>query len=186
MKMLFRLILIFSAGLACAASGDESLYQLKLELTDQNGAPVGLDVFQGRPVLITFFYSGCPYVCPMTIKALQSTETALEPHVRTGLRVLLVSLDAEHDTPDVLAEVSRKQNVDIHRWKLVHADANEVRKLAAVLGVRYRRLPDGGFNHSTVIALLDAGGVRVANSHQLQTDPALIESINALAGLATQ
>ncbi|HEX7026395.1 MAG TPA: SCO family protein [Gammaproteobacteria bacterium] len=180
MKKLFRLILIVYIGLAYAGTGDESLYQLKLHLTDQDGADVGLDVFQGKPMLITMFYGSCPYVCPLTIKALQSTEAALEPHVREQLRVLLVSLDSEHDTPAVLAEVADKQNVDRSRWKLVRADSNDVRKLAAVLGVRYRKLPEGGFNHSTVIALLDANGIRVTDSNRLQTDPALIESIRSL------
>lgn len=181
MKMLLRLILVAYAGLACAGSGGESLYQLELDLTDQDGANVGLNVFQGKPVLITMFYGSCPYVCPLTIKALQSTEAALEPHVREQLRVLLVSLDSEHDTPAVLADVAGKQNVNSARWKLVRADSNDVRKLAAVLGVRYRKLPEGGFNHSTVIALLDANGIRVADSNRLQTDPELIESIRSLA-----
>jgi protein SCO1/2 len=31
-----------------------------------------------------------------------------------------------------------------------------------VLGIRYRQLPEGGFNHSSVIALLDPGGVFLA------------------------
>lgn len=179
MKMLCRLILIAYAGLACAGS-DESLYQLKLDLTDQNGTHVGLAVFQGHPVLVTMFYGSCPYVCPLTIKALQSTESTLEPDVRDQLRVLLISLDSEHDTPEVLAEVVNKQNVDTSRWKLVRAGTHDVRKLAAALGVRYRKLPEGGFNHSTVIALLDAGGMRVAQSNRLQTDPALLESIRSL------
>lgn len=179
MKTFCRLILIAYAGLALAGSG-ESLYQLKLDLTDQTGARVGLDVFQGRPVLITMFYSSCLYVCPLTIKALQSTEAALEPPVREKLRVLLVSLDSEYDTPEVLLEVVRKQNVDISRWKLVRANAPDVHKLTAVLGVRYRKLPEGEFNHSTVIALLDADGVRVAESNKLQIDPALLESIRSL------
>lgn len=179
MKMLFRFILIAYAGLVLAGS-DESLYQLKLDLTDHTNTHVGLDVFRGQPVLVTMFYGSCPYVCPLTIKALQSTEATLEPQVRQQLRVLLVSLDSEHDTPEVLAEVARKRNVNTSRWKLARADADDVRKLAAVLGVRYRKLPEGGFNHSTVIALLDAEGVRAAGSNQLQTDPALIESIRVL------
>jgi protein SCO1/2 len=181
MKMLFRFILVAFAGVAFAGPGDESLYHLKLDLTDQTNTHVGLDIFRGQPVLVTMFYGGCPYVCPLTIKAIQSTEAALKPEVRGQLRVLLVSFDSGNDTPETLSEIANNQGVDASRWKLARADARDVRKLAAVLGIRYRKLPEGGFNHSTVIALLDAGGVRVAQSDRLQTDPALLEAIRSLA-----
>lgn len=180
MKILCRFLLIAFAGLAFAGDGDKSLYHLKLDLTDQENAHAGLDIFRGQPVLVTMFYGNCPYVCPLTINTLQATEAALEPEIRRQLRVLLVSIDSEHDTPEVLADIARKQNVDTLRWKLVRADAPDVRKLAAVLGVRYRQLPGGEFNHSTVIALLDAGGTRVAQSNKLQIDPTLLEAIRSL------
>lgn len=186
MKMLCRLLLIAYAGCALAGSEGESLYQLKLDLTDQTNTHIGLDTFHGRPVLITMFYGSCPYVCPLTISTLQSTEAALEPGVREQLRVLLVSLDSDNDTPEILADVALKHNVDTSRWKLVRADARDVRQLAAVLGVRFRKLPEGGFNHSTVIALLDADGVRITQSNQLQTDPRLIESIRSLVRSSSQ
>lgn len=186
MKMLCRFLLIAYAGCALAGSEGESLYQLKLDLTDQTNTHMGLDTFHGRPVLITMFYGGCPYVCPLTISTLQSTEAALEPGVREQLRVLLVSLDSDNDTPEVLADVARKHNVDTSRWKLARADRHDVRQLAAVLGVRFRKLPEGGFNHSTVITLLDADGVRITQSNQLQTDPRLIESIRSLVRSSSQ
>lgn len=185
MKVLCRFVLIAYTGLALAGSG-ESLYQLKLDLTDQTNTHIGLDVFHGRPVLITMFYGGCPYVCPLTINTLQSTEAALDPGIREQLRVLLVSLDSDNDTPDILAEIARKHNVDTTRWKLARADAHDVRKLAAVLGVRFRKLPEGGFNHSTVITLLDADGVQVAQSSQLRTDQTLLESIRSLVRSSSQ
>lgn len=181
MKILIHLILFLYSGLAMAATDGESLYQLQLQLTDQSGNQVGLDTFRGQPVLISMFYGSCPYVCPLTINTIQKTEQALDPAIRKGLRVLLVSLDSEQDTPAKLAEVAIRQNVDTSRWKLARAEAADVRKLAAVLGVRFRKLPDGEFNHSTVIALLDADGVRIFSSNQLgQTDPALLEKVRAL------
>jgi protein SCO1/2 len=181
-KALFRLTLILYSCFAIAGTGQESLYQLKLDLTDQDGVQIGFDVFRGQPVLISMFYGSCPYVCPLTIHTIQKTEAALDAHDRQQLRVLLVSLDPEQDTPEKLAELARQRKVDTARWKLVRADAAGVRKLSAVLGTRFRKLPDGGFNHSTVIDLLDRNGVRVMQSNQLgQTDPELLQKIHALS-----
>jgi protein SCO1/2 len=182
MQTLIRLLLIFYCSLSIAGIDDESLYQLQLQLTDQSGTHINLDVFRGQPVLIGMFYGSCPYVCPLTINTLQKTEAALDPSVRKQLRVLLVSLDSALDTPQKLAAVARQQNIDVARWKLARAEPGDVRKLAAVLGVRFRKLPDGEFNHSTVITLLNGNGVRVISSNQLgQTDPALLKKIGELA-----
>jgi protein SCO1/2 len=180
MKYLLRLLLIFYTGVVFADSTveGESLYQLSLDLTDQHGEHIGLDVFRGQPVLIGMIYATCPYVCPLTVNTIQLTESELEPDQRKRLRVLLVSFDSENDTPERLAAVVKKQKVDDTRWALARADSDDVRKLAAVLGIRFRQLPDGEFNHSTVITLLDAEGVPVTSSNQLgHVDTELLSTI---------
>lgn len=180
MKILVRLLLIAYAGFASAGTAveGESLYQLELDLTDQHGEHIGLDIFRGQPVLIGMIYATCPYVCPLTVNTIQLTESELEPDQRKRLRVLLVSFDSENDTPERLAAVAKKQKVDDTRWKLARADSDDVRKLAAVLGIRFRQLPDGEFNHSTVITLLDADGVPVTSSNQLgHVDTELLSTI---------
>jgi len=61
-----------------------------------------------------------------------------------------------------------------------------VRKLAAVLGIQYRQLDDGEFNHSSALILLDGEGRISARTERIGTiDPAFVEAITkALA--ATQ
>ena len=183
MKTIVSLIIAVYSGFLFAnpVMDGESLYQLKLDLTDQTGEHAGLDVFRGQPVLISMIYASCPHVCPLTISTLQLAESELTQDQRSRLRVLLVSFDPENDTVEKLAELARRHKVDGLRWKLARADAGDVRKLAAVLGVRFRKLPDGSFNHSTVITLLNAGGVPVLNSNMLaRADPALLSAIREL------
>jgi protein SCO1 len=181
MKAFFRLMPILFCMNALACNADKSMYQLELELTDQDGASIRLDTFRGKPVLIGMFYADCPYVCPLTIHTLQKTEAGLDPAARAQLRVLLISLDPQRDTPAKLAEVSRRHKLDTTRWKLARTDEAGVRKLAAVLGLRFKQLPDGEFNHSTVINLLDHEGVQITSSGNLgAVDQALLERIRAL------
>jgi protein SCO1/2 len=55
-----------------------------------------------------------------------------------------------------------------------------VRQLAAVLGIQYRALPNGDFNHSTALILLDADGRLVARTTRLAgADPAFVEKVVA-------
>ena len=153
-------ILLFACvigGVPAATPGD-SLYQLRLTLTDQAGAATTLDRYRGQPVLISMFYGSCPHVCPMLIATMQRYERELPEAQRGRLRVLMVSLDPARDTPAKLTEVAERHRVDLGRWSLARTDAVSVRKLAAALNIQYRQLPDGEFSHATVITLLDGDG----------------------------
>ena len=157
---------------------DTSIYQLASKITDQGGHEQSLDTYQGHPVIISMFYGSCPHVCPMLISAIQMTEKELTPENRANLRVLLVSIDPEKDTPEALQEVADQHRVDAARWKLTRASDKDVRKIAAVLGIKYRKLPDGEFNHSTVLTLLDEDGVIRARTSKIPgVDPEFLQEL---------
>jgi protein SCO1 len=160
-------ILLLAATAALAAAPGDSLYQLSAPLTDQAGKPVQLDLYAGRPVLVTMFYGSCPHVCPMLISTMQRFELELPEANRQRLRVLMVSLDPQRDTPAKLTEVAERHRADLARWTFARADARDVRRLAAALNIQYRQLPDGEFNHSTVITLLDPQGRIVKQTSSL-------------------
>ncbi len=158
----------------------DSVYELSASLVDQDGTTVGLDLFRGHPVLISMFYTTCRDACPLLIAGLQRLERELSPPTRADLRVVLVSLDPERDTPEALRALARAHGLDASRWRLLRASDDTVREVAAVLGIRYRRLPDGGFNHSSVITLLDPSGVSLARVEGLgQPLDALRERLRA-------
>lgn len=153
-------ILVLLAALANAQGPypPQSLYHLNAELIDQSGGRHGLDLYRGHPVLITLFYGRCPMACPVLIDTVRAVERAADPQQRATLRVLLVSIDPEHDTPQALHEIAQTRRIDLSRWTLAQADEATVRKLAAMLNVQYRRLPDGQYNHASVISVLSPQG----------------------------
>ena len=161
----------------------ESIYQLAGSLRDQTGARVGLDVFRGHPVLVSMFYASCPDACPLLIEEIRQLESTLPAPVRADLRVLLVSLDPARDTPDALGRLARARGIGSERWRLLTAEDDFVRDIAAVLGVKFRQLPDGTINHSTVIALLDrAGRIDLRLDGLGQPKAALAARLRAIAG----
>lgn len=171
-------------ALAASPPGD-SVYQLRIALTDQSGAAAGLDRYRGQPVLISMFYGSCPHVCPMLIATMQRYERELPEVQRGRLRVLMVSLDPARDTPAKLTEVAQRHRLDLGRWTLARTDALSVRKLAAVLNIQYRQLPDGEFSHATVITLLDPDGRMLRQtSSMLRPDPEFAGALKAATALA--
>jgi protein SCO1/2 len=163
-----------ASGMLGVLPGD-SVYQLDIPLTNQDDRASKLADLRGTPVLIAMFYTSCKYVCPLIVDSMLRVDKGLSPDERSYLRVVLVSFDPDHDTPQALKTVAVERHLDLPRWTLDRTDAESVRKLAAALGVQYRAIEKGDFNHSTVISLLDKDGrIAVRSSRTGELDPELL------------
>lgn len=173
------LALLANAPFAADLPGD-SVYRLDVSLETHRGDVTPLASLQGAPVIVSMFYGSCPHVCPMLISTIQQVEGQLPEDLRDGLRVAMVSIDPERDTPEHLREVAAERNVSSERWILARTSAEGTRPLAAVLGIKYKALPDGEFNHTSVLVLLDASGRELARSSKLGApDPEFVRQVKA-------
>ncbi len=155
-----------------------SVYHLQVPVEDQFGEITKLDRYKGHPVLITMFYASCPHVCPLLISTIKLTESKLSPEQRADLRVLTISIDPERDTPEKMLETMERHSVEAGRWSMVRPQPGDLRAIAGIFGVKYKQLPDGEFNHTTRIFLLDREGSRIASTGQLgRHDAAFLEAI---------
>ena len=171
---LLVLCLAFASGALARSETplpSDSVYQLPALLVDQDARPFTLAQRRGRPQLLAMFYTSCRYVCPLIIDSALGVDHALSGAQRGQLDVLLVSLDPERDTPAALRAVAEQRKLDRQRWTLARTDAASVRKLAALLGVRYRALAGGDFNHTSALILLDADGRVLARTETLGSAP---------------
>lgn len=73
----------------------------ELRLTGHDGKPYTLQDFSGKVVIVFFGFVHCPDVCPTTMVKYQSVMKALGDDA-TKVQVLLVTVDPERDTPEVL------------------------------------------------------------------------------------
>ena len=162
-----------------AAPVGPSIYSLAALLHDQRGEAIGLDVFRGHPVVVSMFYGSCPVACPLIVSHVKETLARLPEGARDDVRVLLVSFDPAHDTRAVLAGIVAARGLDSTRWTLATGSDDDVRQIAAVLGVSYRPLPEGGFAHDAVLTTLDRDGRVTARTDDPSAD--LAPLVNALA-----
>mgnify|MGYP002777055108 CR=1 FL=1 len=157
----------------------DSVYLLDADLLDQDGKRWPWRAQRGRPRVVGMFYTSCQFICPLIIDSGRAVERALAPAVRARLGVTLISMDPARDTPAALAKVAAARKLDTHRWTLASPRPDEVRAVAAVLGVRYRALDDGEFNHTSALVLLDAEGRVLARTERMgsQPDPAFVAQV---------
>ena len=128
-------------------------------LVDQDGGPYTQDDLRGRWTFVTFGYTSCPDVCPMTMATFNAVHGRLgDNEAAQQADFLLVSVDPERDDPDRLAQYVRYFNPDFLGATGSH---EQLRALTAQLGVMYDRAEGQDtamsylVDHSASILLLD-------------------------------
>jgi protein SCO1/2 len=162
----------------------DSVYQLALPLVDQDGRKLDWRARRGRPQVVSMFYTSCRYVSPQNDDTGKALENSLTPAQQGRIDLLLISLDPRNDTPAALRSIVDKRGLDTRRWTLAAPRPDDVRSVAGLLGIRYRELEDGGFNHSTALVLLDRDGRIVARTEKVGSalEPAFVAQVRKLAG----
>lgn len=155
-----------------AVNFDDSLYHFNANWQSQRQQQVQLSQFQGKPLLISMIYGNCRTACPLLVLDAKTLVEALPAHVRADINVVFVSFDHERDQPQALAKYAERVGALDNNWHFLHGDANDIRTLAALLGIRYNKNDDGNFNHSNVLTVLDQEGRIAARQEGLRQDPA--------------
>jgi len=83
-----------------------------LNLPDSNGVPRTLRDFDGRYVLLTFGYTHCPEVCPLSLAKTAQVRRALRD-MANRVQVVFVTVDPERDTAEILHRYVRAFDRDI-------------------------------------------------------------------------
>ena len=177
--LLFLCTLLLSGGaFAAQPLPGDSIYQLDLSLTDQDGHAQTLAARRGTPQLVTMLYTSCTMVCPMIVDTLKQTRKAAGEAAPDRLGVLAVSFDPARDDVAALRKYAAAHKLDLRYWTLARTEPAHVRQLAALLGLQYRQLPDREFNHSSELILLDAEGRIVARTAIIgRLDPVFVETV---------
>ena len=126
-------------------------------LLDQHGQAVTADVFRGQWDLVFFGFTHCPDICPLTLQLLASVKKELQDAgMKTLPRIVLVSVDPERDTPDLM-----RQYVDYFGAGnlAITGDLDGIRALTAALGVYFAKAPtdDGNYSvdHSAAVLVVN-------------------------------
>ena len=127
-------------------------------LLDREGRPVRMASFRGKPLLVSFVYTGCFQVCPATTRALEESVEALS--TRFGGRqfnVVSIGFNQPADSPQAMKAFAAQQRITRANWDFLSAPARSVEPLTREFGFLYAPTP-AGFDHVLQVTLLDAQG----------------------------
>ena len=104
--MLFTLLGLAACKQAPTWRGQEVtglMPDLAFELTDSSGERVRTDDLLGEVTLMYFGFTSCPDICPTTLSQIKVALQELGPEAE-NIKVFLVSVDPDRDTPEALAK----------------------------------------------------------------------------------
>jgi protein SCO1/2 len=130
-------------------------------LLDAQRKPVRLAQYRGRPLLVSFVYTGCFQVCPATTKFLgRAVREARDALSDDAFSVVTIGFNQPFDTPESMREFRTRQGIDVPNWKFLAGDAATIDALARDVGFAWTPTA-AGFDHLTQVTIVDGDG-RVA------------------------
>jgi protein SCO1/2 len=127
-------------------------------LTSQDGMPVALADLRGKVVAVTFIYTGCPDICPMLTQKMVDVQDELGADFGAKIAFLSITLDPEHDTPEVLKDYAQFWGAKPEGWSFLTGSLDAVRDVTRRYGVFFAKKEDGSVEHSQLTTLVDGDG----------------------------
>jgi protein SCO1/2 len=153
-------------------------------MTTQEGETRRLSDLRGHVVVLTFIYTRCPLpdFCPLIDRkfAELAGKIATVASRAEQVRLVSVSFDPAHDTPEVLRKHAQRQGAHPPLWTFAVASNDELAKVRPALGLVY--WPDQNeIGHNLVTAIIDQEGRLVRLERGKKWEPMeFLKVINAL------
>lgn len=127
-------------------------------LFDREGRPVRLAAYRGKPLLVSFIYTGCFQVCPATTRTLEKTVSVVQDSVGSDqFRVISIGFNQPADSPPALKSFAAQHRIDLPNWEFLSPPAAIVADLARDFGFSFVATP-AGFDHTLQVSVVDAQG----------------------------
>ena len=149
-------------------------------LTDgPTGDVVALSALRGKVVVLTFLYTNCPDVCPLTAEKLRDARDRVgQP---ADLALVAVSVDPRQDTPQATREFVRAHRLD-GAMRFLIGDAAALARVWQVYGIAAIPAEESSVVHNDAIYLIDKQGRERSLLHSDVDVGALAASLRVLLG----
>jgi protein SCO1 len=158
-----------------------------VELVTQDGKKVRFydDLIKGKIVAIDLIYTTCKYNCPLETARLVQLQKLLGDRMGKDVFFYSISIEPEHDTPEVLKEYAAKYHVG-PGWLFLTGKKEDIKLISKRLGLD--KLPNGNDPDGHMPSLLignDATGIWMRNS-ALDNIKFMATKIQQMSGYGTQ
>lgn len=182
---------LLAVSVAYLGSGEAPPVLARLQgftLTNQLDRPVDLGALRGRVTVVNVVFSRCPTQC----RRLSAQMQRIQSRIPAGVRLVTLTADPEHDTPEVLARYSREYQASPDTWWFLTGRKAEVYRVA-VSDLKFAVIESGDpaakledlFIHSADFGILDTEGrLRfIVHGEDSDAEDRVLRSVKRLKGI---
>jgi protein SCO1/2 len=127
-------------------------------LRDRNGKPVRLSDYRGKPLLVSFIYTGCFQVCPAQTRELYEAVRGLDRMLgQSQFNVVSIGFNQPFDSPEAMRSFAAQHRIAHRNWNFLSPTRQQVPELTRAFGFSYVATP-AGFDHLLGVSVVDAQG----------------------------
>lgn len=128
------------------------------ELLDRRSRPVRLADYRGKPLLVSFVYTGCFQICPATTRSLASAVERLSASFGADkFNVVSIGFNQPYDSPTAMRAFAAQMGVTAKNWEFLSPAPAAVDSLTRTFGFGYVATA-AGFDHLLAVSVVDSQG----------------------------
>jgi protein SCO1 len=140
-------------------------------LTSQDGAPVSLVGLRGKVVAVTFIFTHCTATCPVLTPMMSLVQDRLGGDFGSNIVFASITVDPEHDTPEMLKLYAQMYGVDVAGWSFLTGPPAAIADLTRRYGVFAAKDANGDVEHSFLTSIVDRRGILRVQYLGVRFDP---------------
>jgi protein SCO1/2 len=129
-----------------------------MAMLDRQGRTVRLSAYRGKPLLVSFIYTGCFQICPTQTRALHEAVQGLSKLLGPSqFNVVSIGFNQPFDSHDAMRDFAARQRIDYPNWEFLSPPREAVEPLTRAFGFSYVATP-AGFDHVLGVTVVDGEG----------------------------
>jgi len=136
-----------------AAEPTLGAYVGDFKLIDQDGVKFSMSDLKGKPVVVTFVYTGCEHTCPTLVKNIKTSFTANKALPGDKFTALTIGFDVPNDTPAKLKAAGARVTDDFKAWRFATGDKKTIEAMTKAFGFYYEK-KGMDFIHTNMVSVL--------------------------------
>ncbi|GMV56594.1 MAG: hypothetical protein AMXMBFR6_23990 [Betaproteobacteria bacterium] len=140
-------------------------------LLDRQGQPLRLAQYRGKPLLVSFVYTGCFQACPTGTRTLQESLRVLNKTFGADrFNVISIGFNQPADSPQAMRAFAAQHRIDAPNWDVLSPPPASAEALTRAFGFSYLATP-AGFDHVVGVTVVDADGRIYAQAYGERMTP---------------
>ncbi|WP_203362778.1 SCO family protein [Bacillus sp. REN10] len=123
---------------------------------------------KGKPLLVMFFYTKCPDICPTTMADLKGLQQIMKEKgvSEDQYLILSITLDPDYDTKERILQYKEAFQISSNNWLFLRGSEQETKRFADRFSMFYEKDEAGYVTHSTSMYLVD-GHQQIRSHHDM-------------------